>query len=70
MRKNFQGHWPHTTEQLRAELAVQNLIDQDDYVRGTFTLGADEGWREAFTNPGYNWVYPSLPLIFPSNTSL
>ena len=24
----------------------------------------------AFTNPGYNWVYPSLPLIFPSNTSL
>ena len=47
MRKNFQGHRPHTTEQLRAELAIHHLIDQDDYVRGTFTLGADEGWREA-----------------------
>ena len=41
MRKNFQGLRPHTTEQLRAELAIHHLIDQDDYVRGTITLGAD-----------------------------
>ena len=47
MRKNFQGLRPHTTEQLRAELAIHHLIDQDDYVRGTITLGADEGWRKA-----------------------
>ena len=47
MRKNFQGHRPHSTKQLRAELAIHHLIDQDDYVRGTITLGADEGWREA-----------------------
>ena len=47
MRKNFQSHRPHTTEQLRAELAIHHLIDLDDYARGTITLGADEGWRQA-----------------------
>ncbi|CAI8173810.1 MAG: Uncharacterised protein [Prochlorococcus marinus str. MIT 9215] len=47
MRKNFQGLRPGTTEQLRAELVVDHLINPDDFIRGTFTLGADEGWREA-----------------------
>ena len=47
MRKNFQGLRPHTTEQLRAELVVDHLINLDDYIRGAITLGADEGWREA-----------------------
>ena len=47
MRKNFQGHRPRTTEQLRAELVVDHLINLDDYIRGAITLGADEGWREA-----------------------
>jgi hypothetical protein len=47
MRKNFQGLRPHTTEQLRAELVVDHLINLDDYIRRAITLGADEGWREA-----------------------
>ena len=47
MRKNLHGLRPQTSEQLRAELVVDHLIDPDDYVRGTITLGADEGWREA-----------------------
>ena len=46
-RTSPQGLSPGNTEQLRGELAVDHLIDLDDYARGTITLGADEGWRQA-----------------------
>ncbi|WP_413440333.1 DUF3854 domain-containing protein [Synechococcus sp. MIT S1220] len=47
MKKTFEGNKPSEIEQLRNELVLNHLIDPDDYVSGTFTLGADEGWRDA-----------------------
>ena len=44
--KNRQGLCPEI-ERLRAELVVNHLVAPDHYVSGTFTLGADDGWREA-----------------------
>ena len=61
--KNRQGLCPEI-ERLRAELVVNHLVAPDDYVSGTFTLGADDGWREALERKKQNIsMQPGRTLI-------